>query len=335
MDPTYRDEDVSDPGLPIWRRAWEALKPVWRIVRIALRVLVWNPLVRRRDGQFRNEDGTTWQRLTRGLCYRIAFLPVFVAIIVAMVVWCATHPQFASASTDPNAKGVYYETVSFKPEGVPAIDAWLVPQIDARKVIDEGEKTLRQKHPAVILVPDCGQGAEQMLPLIQPLHEAGFVVLAINAPRTSVIRSRGITFGLRESVELQAAIAMLKSRSYVDKNRVALVGIGGGANAAVLVAKRDPSIRAIVVDRPLTSASDLRDRLGPTRPGFQWMQPLCKWSFELSYQVDAEELDLKNYDDLLKKPSVLFYSEKDPGFLHVLEEKDKVVEFLSANLKKR
>lgn len=334
MDPTYRAEHFSEPGAPLWRRAWEALKPAWRIARIALRLLVWNPLVRHRDGQFRNEDGTVWQRLSRGICYRIAFVPVMVALVVAMVVWGATHPQYAVATTDPNSKGVYYETVTFKPEGAPSIEAWLVPQVDARKVLSEGEKSIRQKHAAVILVPDCGQGADQVLPLIQPLHEAGLVVMAINAPRTSVVRSRGITFGLRESVELQAAIAVLKKRSSVDPKRIALVGIGGGANAVMLAAKRDPGVRAIVVDRPLTGTDDLRDCLGPTRSGFQWMQPLCKWGFELSYQVDAEELELKNYGDLLKKPGVLLFSRSDPGYLHVLEQKNEVVAFLLEHLKK-
>jgi len=334
MDPTYANDPMGTPKEALLTRVCHLLKPAWRIARILLRVLVWNPLVRRREDQFRNEDGTPWQRIWRGICYRIAFLPVILAVVVGMFVWAGTHPQYAVAATDPNSRGVYYEVINFRTEKAGSTEAWLVPQVDARKVLDEGEQSLRKKYPAVVLVPDCGRGAEQMLLLIPTLHDAGFVVLAINTPRTSVLRSRGITFGLRESAEVQAAVATLRTRSFIDPHKIAIIGIGGGGNAALLAARRDPSIRTLVIDRPFSGAEDLRDRLGPARAGFQWMQPLCKWGFELGYQVDAEELDLKNFEDLLATRHILMFSQKDRVHLSVTTELGQIEAFLKQHLGK-
>lgn len=334
MDPTYSEDPSGASTDPMIARLWRAMAPLWRIAKIALRVLVWNPLVRRRDGQFRNEDGTTWQRVWRGIFYRVAFLPFIIAMLVAMCVWASTHPRYAAAAINPNARGVYYETVKLKTLDATTFQGWLIPQVDARKILDEGEKVIRRKHPAVVLIPEPGRGAEEHLPLLQALYDAGFVVLAINSPRTSMLRSHGITFGLREANEVQAAVAMLRTKSFIDPRRIALIGVGGGANAAFLSAKRDATLRAIVAERPYKGASVLREKIGPTKSGFQWMQPLCKWGFELGYQVDAEELDLKNYEEILTKRHVLMISEDDVVTQTAEQRRAKIIEFLSPMLKK-
>ena len=80
-------------------------------------------------------------------------------------------------------------------------------------------------------------------------------------------------------------------------NRPVKIGFNGetvvwspnGANAAVIAASRDPHIKAtVLVDALSDPETILREHIGPTRRGLRWMQPLTKWTFELSYGVDAE-----------------------------------------------
>ena len=60
------------------------------------------------------------------------------------------------------------------------LEAWLVPVIDAKRVIAEKEAVIRRKSPAAVLVHDFGATREQMLSLVHPLHDAGFVVLVLS-----------------------------------------------------------------------------------------------------------------------------------------------------------
>jgi len=332
MDPTYAKDLIAPAREPLWLRAWHASQPVLRVLKIALRVLVWNPLTRKADASFRNEDGRLWQRIARAVFYRLAFVPVMIAMVVAMFVWSATHPQHAAASVDPNSAGIYYETIQFPSPNRPPCRAWLVPQVDAKKVIEEGEKSLRKKYPAVVLVPDCGHGADQLLSLIKPLHKAGFIVLSIHSPSVSNLRSRGVTFGLREAQDVQSAVVALRARAMVDPSRIAILGVGGGANAALLAAQRDPSLRTIIIDQPHESYDAIRGRLSPDVTGLGWMSPLCKWSFELSYQVDAEELDLANFDKVFETRRVLKLRTQGSPEMRADERTTSIVGFLSAHL---
>lgn len=310
MDPGYVEETRGHSHPPLLVRVWRILKPAWRVLKIALRVLVWNPLTRK-DPQFRNEDGAFWQRVGRGLMYRIAFVPLFVAIVVAMFVWAGTHPRMAVASVDPAVNGVFFQSAKIVFKEKQSVDAWMIPLVDARKILEEGEQSIRKRYPAVVLAPDCGRGADQVLHLIKPLHDSGFVVLALNSPSTSMVHSPGVTFGLRESEEVAAAVNYLRQNAFVDPKRIAVYGIGGGANAALLAACKDSTIRHLVLDRPHRSVDAvLREYVAPTRSGLQWMQPLCKWGFELGYQVDAEDLDFKQHEQSLEKKNVLEFSQE-------------------------
>ena len=82
-----------------------------------------------------------------------------------------------------------------------------------------------------------------------------------------------ITFGIKEVLELQAAIAFARKR--IPNARIGLLGYSMGAVVSLLGAAGEPGVQALVLDSPF---SDLR-RLLVELPGtpFVWMAGLMFW----------------------------------------------------------
>jgi alpha-beta hydrolase superfamily lysophospholipase len=181
-----------------------------------------------------------------------------------------------------------------------------VPVIDARTVLQDKDKVLWTKHAAIVLAHDIGQRRDQLLGLVKPLHDAGYVVLALNLRGGGKRAAAGETFGLHESADIRAAVEMLRRRPFVDPEKVAVIGYGTGATAALLAARADEQIAAVVADHPMRDGRELvKSRLLPRAAWVGWMAPLCKWTFELSYGVDVNELQISNFRKLFDTRPVL------------------------------
>jgi pimeloyl-ACP methyl ester carboxylesterase len=262
----------------------------------------------RRSHRLKIEDGALASRILRGLAYRLLFVPVMLAFVVVALVYIGTHPPRVYPTMDPLSHGIYYDPIAFTSADGTRLEGWFVPDIDAKAVLAKKEEVLRTKRPAVILVHDYGANRVQMLPLVQPLHEAGYIVLVISLRGTGGMVSTGSTFGLREADDVLAAAETLRRRPGVDPDRIAVLGVGTGANAAILAAERDPKIAAIILDHPVVHINQVIDKyLGPPQPWLRWLGPACKWAFELGYHIDAEDLDLKRRQDTLASRPLLMF----------------------------
>ena len=304
MNPSYLD-DHSSPGVAParWKRL---LKILYRVVSLLFVDLL------RRKSNMKDEVGTPFSRFMRKLLYRLMMVPTLLAVLIGILVVTATHPKPAPGVMDPVSKGVYYDPVELLSLDGTKLEGWLVPVVDARKVILEKEKMLHRKQPAVVLVHDFGASRQQMLPLIAPLHDAGFVLLAINLRGHGPSAAVGSTFGLNESQDVRAAVEMLRRRSFVDPEAIAVIGVGTGATAALLAAEQDPRITALVLDHPVRQFDDiLNDRIGPKQSWLSWVRPMCKWTFEIAYKVDAEDVNIGRFAELMKNKPVFLMDE--PG----------------------
>jgi pimeloyl-ACP methyl ester carboxylesterase len=186
-------------------------------------------------------------------------------------------------------------------------------------------------------VHDFGQPPQTMLPLFEPLHQDGLVVIAmgLRGCTSSTLQVSGQTFGLHESLDVKAACELLRDQPFVDGSRIAIVGVGSGATAAVLAAKNDLQIRATVLIDPPGSADDvLREHVGPNKPMLKWMQPLCKWTFQLGYRVDAAEMEIDRFPEVTKfRPSLTIQSAGEGKFLSKPSTIETVRTFMSDNLR--
>src|SRR5437762_12630122 len=172
MNPSvFEDEAVSAPK-PWWKRLG-----LGRLFRMIGLVLFYKPLSRRR---LRVEDGLSpVSRFVHGLSYRLAFVPIFIALLVAAMVYAGTHPILTESNLDPTSQGLYYDTITLISDDGVRLEAWQVPLVDASAVLSRREESLRHKQSAVVLVHDFANRRQQMLPLTRPPHQAGFVVMAI------------------------------------------------------------------------------------------------------------------------------------------------------------
>ena len=298
MDPMFLRDVETRPSRP---KRWVQVSA--RILRWIARQLLSHPIRFRRNRlRFQNDRS----RILRSIGYRLMFAPIVLALVEAVLVFCGTHPQPASASGDPGSFGVFYDPIDFASEDGVQLTGWMVPVVDARRVLLHKERLLQQRYPAVVLAHDFGQSPSQMLPLVAPLHEDGMVVLVIGLRGVGTSNQAAQTFGLNEAGDITAAVNLLKGRPFVDPSRIAVVGIGTGGSAAMLAASKDPTLAAIVLANAPEFASDIVNRrLGPDFGGLRWMQPVTKWAFELSYHHDIEELSLNQHHALIQSPKVL------------------------------
>ena len=313
MDPTFVKDLVETkrkrPPLVQW--LVRACKWFWR-------GLLSNPLAIHAPGEEKKPGWGAWKVLLRVvICWSIA-LPLLVGLMAMLAVFLGTHPAAASITSDPNSRGVYFENVSFASEDGTALSGWLIPAIDARRVIEEKDRTLRLHRPAMVLAHGYGQSMQEMLPLVQPLHDEGVVVLVVGLRGSATSSAAAQTFGINESKDVAAAIRFLRTTSSVDANRVGVAGIGSGANAVLMAAAGDASLSAIVLANPLKDSTDVVARnLAPHNAYLTWMQPLCRRVFEMTYGIDAREIDLDHYASVIKtRPTLVL----DTGESFVLSE---------------
>lgn len=308
MNPSFVDEDDASSPQVRWKIPWRMLLKPFRMV---IAGLLADPFARLRRKGLKIDEGTAASRAIRALLYRLAFVPLILALFAIAMVYTSTHPPTLPSQMDPLAVGIYYDPVSYTTEDGVRIDGWMIPAIDARRVLQEREKVLRKTHPAVILLHSFAGRSQELLPLVRPLHDAGFVVLIISMRGCGTSGDAGQTFGLTEVADVAGGIDLLCKRPFVDKNRIALCGIGSGATAALLVAESDPRVRALVLSEPILNSGQITQYLVPHQFWLHWMEPLCKWSFEIGYQVDVDDLDSTRHAAVLKAPTTLYFTRED------------------------
>jgi alpha-beta hydrolase superfamily lysophospholipase len=111
--------------------------------------------------------------------------------------------------------------------------------------------------PAVLLVHSLSRTHQDWDGAVEALASAGFGVLALD------LRGHGASIGSYGSLQsmlldVQAALAWLKSRDEVNGSRIGIAGMHFGATLAVLAAGSDPSVRSIALLSPASEFRGLR-----------------------------------------------------------------------------
>lgn len=295
MDPTFVPEVVESKRRHIPLRALIARCGKW-----FWNWLLTNPLAIRRPG----DEPVRWpvfKVAIRMAVFWSVLLPLLLAGLVVLSVYRGTHPAQVPIIAEPSSQGVYFEPATLNSTDGTQLTGWLVPAIDARRVVEEKDHALRLSHPAVVLVHDYGHTMQQMLPLVRPLHEEGIEVLVLGLRGSESGSLAAQTFGLNESKDVMAAVDLLRQTAFVDGNRIAVIGIGSGANAALIAASKNTAIRALVLADMLPNCDGIIvNHLSPSQPWLAWLRPVCRRVFEFQYGVDAADLDSGHYTAFLK-----------------------------------
>lgn len=143
-------------------------------------------------------------------------------------------PERLHESRSPGDLGLPYESVSIPTENGKRLFGWWVRAPRTGKTA------------AVVILHGWGGNAEMMLPLLGPLHEAGFAVLLFDARCHGRSDEDDFTSLPRFAEDLQHAVNWLRGQVSVDPHNISLVGHSVGAGAALLVASQRNDLSAVV-----------------------------------------------------------------------------------------
>jgi hypothetical protein len=242
--------------------------------------------------------------------FRVIFLVILMLGTVGVLVHGLAYPpgvgdagmlaRTVSGAGGPICAGLFAEPVQLSAADGVTSSAWRIHAIDADTVLRRPGIAVRAKWPAVVLVPGLPGDGHALDALIEPLHQRGYVVMVLRTRGPLAGEAQPHTFGLNERYDVTAAVAHVRSLSYVDASRVTVIGVGTGGTAALLSHEETPvsqrPMQTLVYDVP----NGFEDILTSHRiPG--WLGPVCRWGFEMSQRVDVSELNTPN---LLRQPGV-------------------------------
>ncbi|MBI2277630.1 MAG: alpha/beta fold hydrolase [Dechloromonas sp.] len=128
--------------------------------------------------------------------------------------------------------GLPWRQVSLPTANGKALFGWFIPA---------GERA-----PALVVMHGWSGNAEMMLPLAAPLHAAGYALLLVDARCHGRSDEDSFASLPRFAEDIEAALAWLARQPEVDAARLGIIGHSVGAGAALLVAARQPALRAVV-----------------------------------------------------------------------------------------
>ena len=329
-----------DYWLALLRTAKASTSPFWRVFkRIARAVgkVVFFPIIspmgysQRFDIQgdvIVMKRSLVW-RILDGVLTRMLLTPVILALFLIATVYASTHPRTVQALCTPGSFGVYFKRTSLMTVDNQRLTAWFIPPMNADELAFDPQGTLAQKWPGVVLCHGLGASHDQYLPLAQELHTAGFAILLLDMRGQGESDAGAVTYGLRERMDVLAAVKYLREIDYIDETKVSVVGHDIGATAALQAAALDSSITAIVADGLWPKFEDRARAIfsrppaiagqwgaGGGRMPTQWLAPLYTMTFEIAVRDRLEQLDPEKVVRSLRKP-VLFIARSGPEFAPV------------------
>lgn len=160
---------------------------------------------------------------------------------VGLLVWLTRRtvhrslaPKRVPELRTPSDLGLEYRDVFMVTENAKSLFGWFVPA--------EGSGP----RPVVAVVHGWGGNAEMMLPLAQPLHEAGFSVLFFDARCHGASDEDSFASLPRFAEDVDHALEWLRAQPENDSRSIALFGHSVGAGAVLLAASRRADIAAVV-----------------------------------------------------------------------------------------
>jgi dipeptidyl aminopeptidase/acylaminoacyl peptidase len=106
--------------------------------------------------------------------------------------------------------------------------------------------------PAVLVHPDGGSTAVKMRGVIWDLASRGYLAVAADYRRLLRGKYRRTLFPWRAEGELTVALDLLRSHPLVDTHRLAALGFSQGGIFSLLIAARNPEVKAVVAYYPVT-----------------------------------------------------------------------------------
>ena len=220
-----------------------------------------------------------------GAIMKLAWLPPVVLLACGWAVYRESYgTSSASAATGQVARitSAYHERVYFGSKDGTRLSAVWVPAIRPQDVVTQGDELLKRRVPAVVLVHDHGNDSSQMLAQAALLHELGLHVLILETRGSGRSQRTARTFGQLERLDVAAAVDYVAGRPIVDSARIAVWGVGSGAEAAEAAPSTTPVSLLLAESRSLELGDPNVDtRFMPPHWAYNGLRPVCRWLFDV------------------------------------------------------
>lgn len=170
---------------------------------------------------------------------------------------------------------------------------------------------------ALILVHGIGTNRGDLLPLTRDLAAKGYGLLLFDLRAHGDSDGRFSTLGLREVLDVRAALDYLQRRSEVNGQRIGIYGNSLGAAVAIMAAAEIPQLRSVVADSGFASVSWIVERQFNAvvrAPG--WMAPLVVAVGSWQTGVNPDDLaPVRRIATISPRPILIIHGERDSTFL--------------------
>jgi uncharacterized protein len=134
----------------------------------------------------------------------------------------------------------------------------LLPETILAKATDKitlSGRFFRGNRPSlIILASGYGDTQDQMLPIAEFLHHAGFGVVTWDSRGRTPSGGEFVTLGVLEQRDLISMVDYAMGRQDIGAKRIGVLGISMGGSVAILAAAKDERIRAVVDDSGFSDA---------------------------------------------------------------------------------
>lgn len=201
---------------------------------------------------------TVFNRVLRFFLFFVGLLAGLVVTIALLFTRRLVQPPRERLWASPADLGMDYEPVQFPARGGIRLAGWFIP----------GSGDTRSPRPTVVLVHGYpwnrlglaaddpisrleGSSPVNLLRLALAMHKAGYHCLMFD------LRNHGesaaappVTVGVREADDLLGAVAYVRGRADVDKNRIGTIGFSMGANSILYALPHTGQIKAAIAVQP-------------------------------------------------------------------------------------
>jgi len=175
-----------------------------------------------------------------GLKFLYGFLKVSFALSLGLLVFTFfllfrnTMLSHWPDKTSPAFYRLAYEEIGFTTRDGVKLRGWL---------LGKGSRL-----PTVILCHGLGTNKSDLISLANSIYEAGFNVFLFDFRGHGESRNRITSFGYLEQRDLEGAIEYIFKRQDLENKNLGVFGLSMGGAVAVMMAARDPRIKAVVSD---------------------------------------------------------------------------------------
>ncbi len=174
----------------------------------------------------------------RAGAFRMVLLTACVTMPLAVLYPLSTvHLVHKAPDILPDALGIAYQDVRLRTNDEIDLAGWSIPASDPRGT--------------VLYLHGYGENRAQVISVLQPLHDAGFNVVAFDFRGHGQSEGHTVTFGHRETNDVKAGYEFAKAR-YPDQP-LFMVGVSYGAAVGLQTLPELPEVRAAWVDSTFAS----------------------------------------------------------------------------------